>query len=242
MRIQLFKTFVLVTIFSAAMAFLESAVVIYLRELYYPNGFTVSFKDMSIKVINVEFFRELATLIMLVSLGWLAGHNRHTRFAWFLFAFAVWDIFYYIWLKLFINWPSSIFEWDILFLLPVTWLAPVLAPVICSISMILLCLVIITNDKLRTGYYISKYSWILIISGALIIYASFTKDYTSIILKHGFYKDLGNILQNPEFINIANIYIPKSFSWGRFWFGELLILAGIIKCLVQKNISFFTGL
>ena len=236
MRIPLFKTLLWVTIFSSAMAFLESAVVIYLRELYYPHGFSIAFKDMPQKVIIIELFREMATIVMLVSIGWIAGKNNRTRFAWFLYSFAIWDIFYYVWLKLFINRPSNIFEWDILFLLPVTWLAPVLAPVICSISMILFSLVIIAIDEFRPEHYINKYSWILIITGALIIYASFTKDYTSIIIKHEFYKDLGNMLHNAEFTNIAKTYIPESFSWGWFWIGELLILTGIIKNLIQKNL------
>ncbi len=237
MRTQLYKTLVVVTFFSAAMAFLESAVVIYLRELYYPNGFSIVFKELPQKIIIVELFRELATLIMLVSLGWIAGKNKLTRFAWLLYSFAVWDIFYYVWLKLLVNWPSGIFEWDILFLLPVTWLSPVIAPVICSATMILLSLVIITNDNFRQENYFNKYSWILIITGALIIYASFTKDYTNIIIKHGLYKDFGNLLHNSEFNNIAKTFIPKSFSWGWFWSGETLILGGIIKSLIKECLS-----
>jgi hypothetical protein len=234
MKIQLSKTIVLVTIFSIAMALLESAVVTYLRELYYPHGFSVAFKEMPQKIIVIEMFREFATLIMLISIGWFAGQNIKTRFAWFLYSFAIWDIFYYVWLKLFVNWPVNIFEWDILFLLPVTWLAPVLAPVICSITMILLSILIIKNNSMPKHFVLNKYSWLLIISGALIIYASFTKDYTSIIIKHGFYRDFGNILHNSEFLNIAKSYIPESFSWGWFWIGEILILTGSLKYLLYK--------
>src|SRR6478609_656709 len=140
---------VLIT-FSIAMAALESAVVVYLRALYYPDGFTVAMKMIDQQILLVEIAREAATVIMLLGVGWLAGKNFKDRFAYFLMSFAVWDIFYYLWLKVFINWPSSVLEWDILFLIPITWLGPVLAPVICSVTMILLALVILQSNKQLT--------------------------------------------------------------------------------------------
>lgn len=73
----------------------------------------------------------------------------------------------------------------------------------------------------------TKTAWVLIIIGALAIYASFTKDYTAMIIRHGFYKNPGHLLQNPLFIEMAKTFVPVSFSWIWFLFGELLILAGI---------------
>lgn len=227
MNHSLNKKLFLITFFGIAMAMLESAVVVYLRELYYPNGFTVTLVDMPQRIIVVEMFRELATLIMLLTIAWLVGRTKNERFAWFIYTFAVWDIFYYVWLKVFINWPISILEWDILFLLPTTWLGPVLAPVICSVTMILLAILILLGESKQIKMKLNKISWTLIIFGAVVIFGTFIKDYTGIIIEHEFYKDLGNILQNPKFIEITKTYIPETFAWIWFFVGELLILAGI---------------
>ena len=236
MGISLYKKFILITIFGIAMALLESTVVVYLRELYYPDGFTGTFNPMPQRLIIVELLRELATLIMLLATGWIAGQTNYSRFAWFLYTFAVWDIFYYVWLKAFIDWPLSIFDWDILFLLPVTWLGPVLAPVICSVTMIVFSVLILLGESGATKIRITAVSWGFIIAGSLVIYSSFTKDYTMMIIKHGFYKDLANLLQNPAFIEMSRTFVPVSFSWLWFLFGELLILAGFSISLIRNTV------
>jgi hypothetical protein len=223
------KTIIVVSGFSIAMAALESAVVVYLRALYYPDGFTVAMKMIDQKILLIEIAREAATVVMLMGVGWLAGKNFKDRFAYFLLSFAVWDIFYYLWLKVFINWPTSMFEWDILFLIPFTWLGPVLAPVICSVTMILLSLVILkSNKQLTIGL------WSLLIVGSAVILYTFLKDYGNIIISNGF--DYSTIMQNKDFIAIASAYIPQSYSWEFFAFGEILILAGAIKLLEFKNL------
>ena len=229
------KKLFLITIFGIAMAMLESAVVVYLRELYYPNGFTVILMDMPQRIIVVELFRELATLIMLLTTGYLLGKSKNERFAWFIYTFAVWDIFYYVWLKVFINWPISILDWDILFLLPITWLGPVLAPVICSATMIFLAILILLSESKRIKMKLNKISWTLIILGAIVIFGTFIKDYTGIIIEHEFYHDFGHILQNPTFLEITKTYIPETFAWIWFFVGELLILAGIGQGFINRK-------
>jgi hypothetical protein len=217
------KTIFAISILCIAMAALESAVVVYLRALYYADGFTVSLKIIDQKILLVEIARELATLIMLMAIGYLAGNNFKTRFAYFLMAFAVWDIFYYVWLKVFLDWPASFFEWDILFLIPFTWLGPVLAPIICSVTMLLLSLVILRYHK-----PLEKKVWVLLIGGSVIILYTFLKDYGEVIITNGFLGDYLTIMQNDRFLEIARNYIPQSFSWGIFSLGELLIMLGII--------------
>src|SRR5207245_5465710 len=81
--------------------------------------------------------REAATLIMLLMVGILAGRTWRSRLGYFAVAFGVWDIFYYIFLKLLCGWPHSILDWDILFLLPLPWWGPVLAPISIAVLMIL---------------------------------------------------------------------------------------------------------
>ena len=131
----LIKKILWVMIFAVAMALVESAVVVYLRELHYPEGFRFPLKLIIDKTVIVELYREIATVIMLLSIGALVGRIFWERFAYFLIAFGVWDIFYYIWLKVFIDWPASLFEWDILFLIPFPWIGPVIAPVSIALLM-----------------------------------------------------------------------------------------------------------
>ncbi len=110
------------------MGFLEAIVVVYVRELYYPDGFNFPLKPMPGWLIAVELVRELCTLLMLGGCGLdFRQEYLFQRLAVFLFIFGVWDIFYYIGLKIFLNWPESLFTWDILFLIPITWIGPVLA-------------------------------------------------------------------------------------------------------------------
>jgi hypothetical protein len=120
-----------VGIFGIAFGFLEATVVVYLRQLYYPEGFDFPMIWASLELFRIELIRELSTLTMLLSIGILTGRNAIQRFAWFLYAFAIWDIFYYIALKILIGWPPSLLTWDLLFLIPVAWNGPVLAPVLC---------------------------------------------------------------------------------------------------------------
>lgn len=131
------KKFVSLTAFSIAMGILEAIVVVYLRELYYSNGFSFPLNsDIPPKILVVEIVREATTIVMLLCVGILAGENIITKICYFLFCFGVWDIFYYVGLKIFLNWPESLFSWDLLFLIPVSWVGPVIAPIICSLVMI----------------------------------------------------------------------------------------------------------
>ncbi len=134
--------FLWISIFAVAMGYLESAVVVYLRKIYYPDGFKFPLQAIDKQTGLIEMFRELATLIMLAGAGILAGRTRTEKFGFFIFCFAVWDIFYYVFLKLLLNWPESLMTWDILFLIPVTWVGPVIGPVINSLTMIVLAFLI----------------------------------------------------------------------------------------------------
>ncbi len=83
-----------------------------------------------------EQFREAGTIIMLLTLGFIAGRNPKERIAYFFLSFGIWDIFYYFWLFVLIGWPKSVWDPDILFLLPVPWVAPVVVPLVISISFV----------------------------------------------------------------------------------------------------------
>jgi hypothetical protein len=133
------RNLILLTIYAAAMALLESAVVVYMRRLYYPDDplsiFPMQFLDEYDSVVEIS--REAATIVMLLTVALLVERSSGTRrFAAFVFVFGVWDLFYYAWLKVFIGWPRSWFEWDVLFLIPVVWLGPWICPAFISLLFI----------------------------------------------------------------------------------------------------------
>jgi hypothetical protein len=126
-----------VVAFAIAMAWMESATVYYLRtmvdriEPYQTNPLPIS------GVLGpVELVREAATLVMLVTMGMLAARTWPKRLAYSAIAFGVWDIFYYVFLWIICDWPRSLLDWDILFLLPLPWWGPVIAPVSIALLMI----------------------------------------------------------------------------------------------------------
>lgn len=143
------RLFVL-ALFSLGMAFVESAVVVYLRALFYPAGFEVTFKSFPQFYYVTEILREVATIIMLSSVALLSARkNWWDRLAYFLWCFGIWDIFYYVWLYVLVAWPPSLFTIDVLFLIPAPWIAPVVVPVAISCAMIIAATVILWK-KTRT--------------------------------------------------------------------------------------------
>jgi len=127
-----------VVAFAIAMAWVESASVLYIRALVgriepyqaYPL-------PLNTGLGHVEVWREAATLVMLATVGMLAGGTWRRRAGYAAVAFGVWDIFYYVFLHFISGWPKTLFDWDILFLLPLPWWGPVLAPVSIALVMIL---------------------------------------------------------------------------------------------------------
>ena len=146
-----------VVIFGIAFGFVEAAVVVYLRHLLgatqpqIPQGEIlflvpgIAFLDPKTAVeiisdsaiLNVEMIREAATIIMLAAVAMIAGINLKQRIAYLFLGFGVWDIFYYVFLRLTIGWPKAFSDLDIFFLLPSPWIGPVYVPVLISSILIL---------------------------------------------------------------------------------------------------------
>jgi len=170
------RTILYVGIFAVAFAFVESSVVVYLRLLYYPEGFAFPLKPALMSQMAVELSREFATIVMLVMVGIIAGKSRWQRFSYFMIAFGVWDIFFYVWLKLILHWPASLLDWDILFLIPVPWIGPVIAPVLVSVVMIAGGWLIIHKEEAAGTFTAPGPAIVLAIVGSLLVLASFLLD------------------------------------------------------------------
>ena len=136
-------------VFGIAFGFVEAAVVVYLRSatgfLTLKNGMlldSVNFQSFYQKpelidripalLFSIELYREAATVVMLVAIAIIVASALRERIAIFLWVFAFWDIFYYVFLWLTIRWPSSLADQDILFLIPSPWLAQIWFPILIS--------------------------------------------------------------------------------------------------------------
>ncbi len=162
-----------------------------------------------VKMTETEIIREAATLAMLGTVAAAAGDNFHQWLAFFLVEFGAWDIAFYAFLKILIAWPRSMVTWDILFLIPVPWTGPVLAPVIVSLTMIATGLVILRRESARASIGLRGIHWAGICSGAVLILAAFMWDYRNI---------MGGGMPNP-------------FHWLLFAIGEALWLTGVAHAL-----------
>ncbi|MDH4158107.1 MAG: hypothetical protein OEW00_12615 [candidate division Zixibacteria bacterium] len=195
-------------LFAIAMAYFEAAVVVYLRQLYYPDGFSFPLRIAPTKIIVIELIRELSTLVILVAVAAVAAKRFWERFGYFVMIFGVWDIFFYVWLKATTNWPSSLLEWDVLFLLPVPWIGPVIAPVLVALMMAVAGFLIIRLFALGYTFRPTSLGWLLAILGTAAILYSFMRD-----------TDAGLRGQ-----------MPQPYLYYMLIIGLMLYIAGFIHC------------
>jgi hypothetical protein len=165
-----------VGVYAIAMAYIESATVVYLRRVYNITDLTTSISRFDPQISSIELGRELATLIMLLAIGWTAGRHLQSRLGFTFFAFGLWDIFYYLWLKVFINWPTSFLDTDILFLLPLPWWGPVLAPVLIAVLMVLGGARAVIREEEGSKFQLKPVEWVCLIGGLLILLYTFMAD------------------------------------------------------------------
>jgi len=238
MNLKRHEILIWITLFAISMGIFEGAVVVYLREIYYPLGFTFPLTPMDNHIVITELIREFASLIMLLSIGFIAGKNFSQRFAWFIYSFAVWDIIYYVFLYAVLCWPESLITWDILFLLPVTWTGPVIAPVIISILMILLALTIYHyNRKSEFKVKILRNEWIILISGSIIVFISFIWDYCRFLIKNISFDEFKTKSISEKLFDLSVKYIPVKFPWIIFILGTIVIIYVIVTLAIRNKKS-----
>ena len=221
--------------FTIAMGYLEAAVVVYLRALYYPEGFLFPLKEMSQTLAVTELYRELATLVMIFTVGVLAAEHWLHRFAWFLVVFSTWDIAYYVFLKLLLNWPASWFTTDILFLLPSIWTGPVIAPVINSLTMLLLAFVILyVGHEQKHMLKLPAFAWMLLVAGTVFVLVAYMKDFLLYAQQYRHNHPETDLDSGAMLMKLSASFIPRNFDWALFFSGVLMHLAAIAFIVIRR--------
>jgi hypothetical protein len=196
----------IVIAFAVAMAWVEAACVFYIRALvdriepYQANPLPIHGA-----LGYVELWREAATLVMIGAVGLIAGRTWRHRAGYAALTFGTWDIFYYVFLHLMSGWPRTLLDWDILFLLPLPWWGPVLAPV--SIALVMLLWGTLTTQS-GDGAVGARWPWALGWIGILLALAVFMIDAWRAL---------------PEGRDAVLRVLPTTFNWPVFVVALLLI-------------------
>jgi hypothetical protein len=205
----------LVVLFAIGMAWVEAASVYYLRVIvdrlnpYQPNPL-----PMQGVLERVELVREAATLVMLGAIGALAGRTGQTRLGYTSIAFGVWDIFYYVFLSVISGWPTSLFDWDILFLLPLPWWGPVLAPVCIAILMIVWGTAVTQSTVENPASSVTPALWRLGWLGISLALYVFMADALRAV---------------PQGLDATRTVLPQAFNWSLFVVALALMAAPVAQ-------------
>jgi hypothetical protein len=215
----------IVVAYAIAMAWVESAVVFYLR--YMMDRIEPHQAD-PFPIIGgfgwVELIREFSTMVMLLTVGMLAGRTWRARIGYSVVAFGVWDIFYYVFLKMMCGWPHSLLDWDILFLLPMPWWGPVLTPVMISLLMIFWGTLATQFEHTGTPALSNARVWVLNFAGVTLALYVFMAD---------------TLAAAPHGLKAVCDVVPEKFNWPLFWIAWLLMAAPVMRtgwqCLTRQR-------
>ena len=206
------RTVLWLGVYAAAMAWVEAAVVVYLRRLYYPDDQLTLFPMRIWRTADllVELGREAATIVMILAVALLAVPGRTRRVAAFLYVFGVWDLFYYLWLKLALGWPASWAEWDILFLIPWPWLAPWFAPAAAALLFTLWGGGVLARGPVT---FVPRRALLLAAAGLTLMLASFLEPALPLL--------------GQSAAAVAQ-FVPSRFLWALYLPGTALLAAGLL--------------
>ena len=203
----------LVVVFAIGMAWVEASSVYYLRAMIdRVNPYQPDPLPMHGALEQIELVREAATLVMLVAIGALAGRTWLTMLAYTTIAFGVWDIFYYVFLKVICDWPKTLFDWDVLFLLPLPWWGPVLAPVCIAILMIVWG-TLVAQHRAKDPLSRMPASWCMGLLGVAVALYVFMGD---------------SLRALDQGIDAARSVLPHAFNWLGFVVALALMTAPVV--------------
>jgi hypothetical protein len=196
----------MVVAFAVAMAWVEAASVFYIRALVDRiEPYQAHPLPLNGALGYVELWREAATLVMIATIGLLAGRTWRRCAGYAAVTFGVWDISYYVFLRLISGWPRTLLDWDILFLLPIPWWGPVLAPVSIALVMILWGTLATQRDDHAS---LPRWPSALGCVGIVLALAVFMVD-------------AGRAL--PDGRDAVLEVLPTTFNWPLFWVALLLM-------------------
>lgn len=208
-----------VGLFAIAMAYLEAAVVVYLRRVYGITDLMLSVPPFDPQIGAIEFGRELSTLVMLLSVGFIVGQNLQSRLGVAIFAFGLWDIFYYIWLRVFIGWPSSLLDPDLLFLIPLPWWGPVLSPVLIALLMVVVGVLLSLAAEIGITFRFTRINLAILLVGILVVLYTFMADALTLL---------------PADAQTLSQVKLSQFNWPVYIIGYVIGLAGIWRSLRRR--------
>jgi len=213
------KRWAMVVVFAVAMAWVESAAVVYLRTLVGRiEPYQADPLPLSVGLNQAELIREAATLIMLLAVGWLAGQTWRSRLGYSLVAFGVWDILYYVFLAMIGGWPHSIMDWDVLFLLPLPWWGPVIGPVTIAAMMIVGGTLVSQFDQPDRPIWPGRRAWALNLDGVAL----------------GLYVFMADAIRSiPGGIAASRTVLPTEFNWPLFIVALALMAVPIVDLVRQ---------
>jgi hypothetical protein len=202
------------TAFAFAMANVETMIVVYLRRLYYPEGFQFPLVVIDVPTFLLELAREAATVVMLATFGIAAGRTKVGRFGYFMIGFGFWDLFYYVWLKLILNWPTSLLTWDVLFLIPIPWIGPVIAPASVACTLIGMGVVLLVLEARGPVLPAGKAVWSAQVVAAMLIIYSFTIEVWPRLDADG---------------TTLSQWVPVTYHWWMLILGQLLAISTFVR-------------
>ena len=203
-----------VALYAVAMAGVESSVVVYLRTLVNRiDPYQSPPLDVPAWLLRTEMAREAATLLMLLAVGWLAGRTWRGRLGYFVVAFGIWDVFYYVFLFILVGWPRSLFDWDVLFLLPLPWWGPVVAPICIAALMVVGGTFAIRREGMEPAAWPDWKAWGLCSAGMLL----------------GLYVFMEDALAGRFGGGGSATGLPTAFNWPLFVTAWILMAAPIVS-------------
>ena len=203
-------------VFGIAFAYVEASVVVYLRTIYGLDGeplfpLITELTDNQSILTRIEALREFATVILMFAPAYLFSRRNLYRFMAYAIVFGIWDLFYYLFLKLQLDWPNSLFTYDVLFLIPTVWVSPVLCPLLISGSLVFFGSAYLSFSGSRVVRRPTIAHWFLVVVGGALVLYSFTNQ-------SAYYLSGG---------------LPPRFSWGIFLTGYGLALLAALHFFYQ---------
>lgn len=208
-------------VFGVAFGLIEAAVVVYLRDIFdIQDGELFPFlpypDSIQENALRIERFREAATLLLMLAPAYLFSNRVFEKVVAYGIVFGLWVMSYYGFLWIFLDWPTTLMTYDVLFLIPALWVAPVICPLMISLSLVVFGTSYIIIGRRRVTRIPSAMQFLMAVGGGVLVIWSF-------VAESDYYMNGG---------------VPPAFSWLIFGPGFFLAAAAggfFLGQYVQQN-------